>query len=303
MNEIIEHLKDKKVRENLDLTARLKQVARIFLEEQGFVEYSTPILMPRTGEWYNSTFEITLEEIPAMLADSPQLYKLMLAHAGYEKYYQIARCFRVISKESEQHTRLSEFTQIDLEFQNTELSQLIQLAQKLIEHLCSVVHKDPRFIYMSGSECRKHFGEAMKPDLRSKDEQVSVVIVENMPLITDENTPSHHIFALPSEKLESCDRHTLRNVTTESFDIVINGIEVGGGDLRIMDSCLQHQMMKIFGVNTSCYKDYLEMLEQSGTNQGGGFAIGLERLVMALTDCEKLHQTIAFPDFYKREHF
>lgn len=299
----MEHLKDTIVKENLRITAKIRQSARDFLEKQGFTEYSTPVLMPRTGEWYNTTFDIELEETPAMLADSPQLYKLMLALAGYESYYQFAHCFRVISKESEKHTRLSEFTQIDVELQNTDLRQLMELAKGMLEALCQVVGKMPHFTTMQGVECRESYGEAMKPDLRGEQGEIAVVFVEHMPLVTEENTPAHHIFALPSEKITTTEKRELVNATTESFDIIINGIEVGGGDLRIMDSDLQRQMMELFGVNIDCYQEYLEMLEQSTGNQGGGFAIGLERLVMALTGCENLHQTVAFPEFYKREHF
>ncbi len=299
----MQHLTEPVVKENLRITARVRKSARDYLEQQGFTEYSTPVLMPRTGEWYNTTFDIVLEETPAMLADSPQLYKLMLALAGYERYYQLAHCFRVISKESEKHTRLSEFTQIDVELQNTDLRQLMELAKGMLKALCKVVGKTPHFTTLQGLECRESYGDAMKPDLRKAQEEIAVVFVEHMPLVTEENTPAHHIFALPSEKVIKKDKQTLRNVTTESFDIIINGIEVGGGDLRIMNSRLQRQMMELFGVNTGCYEAYLEMLKQSKGNQGGGFAIGLERLVMVLTGCENLHQTVAFPEFYKRAHF
>ena len=72
MNDLIEHLTDSKVKRNLTTMMTVRQSARNLLLSKGFDEIDTPILMPRTGESYNSTFDILLEESEAMLADSIQ---------------------------------------------------------------------------------------------------------------------------------------------------------------------------------------------------------------------------------------
>lgn len=301
MSEILRHLRNEKVKESLTIAGEIKKVAWNLLIEKGFQEFDTPILMPRTGEVYNTTFDFVLNGEDVMLADSPQVFKMMLALAGYEKYFQFAHCFRDISHESNLHTRLSEFTQIDIELKNTTLDELLDLAQTLVTDICKIVHKVPKITYMEGLVCRETYGEEMKPDLREMEDDISVVFVKHMPLTNGDGMPCHHIFAKPQHELINDRMNDLIQECTESFDIIINGIEVGGGDLRIMNRDLQERMMQIFSVEKKRYTGYLEMLEESQGMQGGGFAIGLERLMMVLLRCENICQTVAFPNFYRRE--
>ena len=303
MNDMIEHLIDTNVKEDLRITAAARNAARFFLTERGFLEIDTPILMPRTGEPYNATFDIMLEDREAMLAESPQLFKMLLCMAGCEKYFQFAHCFRVTTtNENKLHTRLSEFVQLDIEVQNTCLDGLIGLAETLISEICKALSKTVSFTRMDGLSCRAEYGDEMAPDLRKAQDngEISVVTVKNMPLTNDGKTPCHHIFALPSEpdfRLNAA--KPLTELTTDSFDIIMNGIEIGGGDMRIPDRELQLKMMRIFNVDKSRYKNYLEILEERGNNNGG-FAVGLERLIMALTGAENVRDVTAFPEYYKR---
>lgn len=303
MNDIIKHLTDRNVKENLRITAAVRNAARAFLVKRGFLEIDTPILMPRTGERYNRTFDITLGDHQAMLADSPQLFKMLLCMSGYDKYFQFAHCFRVTTNEDKLHTRLSEFVQLDLELENTSLDELTGLARELISEICKALCKPVRFSRMSGLSCRAEYGDDMVPDLRKARDngEISVVIVKNMPLTNDGKTPCHHIFALPSDpELRIDPNGSLTGLTTESFDIIMNGVEIGGGDMRIQNRKLQLKMMKLFNVDETRYENYLELLGEHGNNIGGGFAIGLERLIAALTETENVRDVTAFPEYCKR---
>lgn len=300
MSEILEHLQNKAVSQSMSAASDIKQKVRDFLIKRNFQEFDTPILIPETGEKYNAVFNVVLEGDKAMLADSPQIYKMMLALAGYEKYFQFAHCFRPVTHEDNIHTRLSEFIQIDVELKNTNFDDLSVLAEQLIVDICKVVRKVPKITYMEGLECRDKYGEEMKPDLREQKDDVSVVFIKYMPLTNSDGLPCHHIFAKPGNEIFENKIDKINNYTTESFDIIMNGLEIGGGDLRIMDAELQRRLMHMFDVDEDKYTAYLEMLEICKGNQGGGFAIGLERLIMALLNCENICQTAAFPNFYKR---
>ncbi len=300
MSGIMNHLQSAAVRENLAFAANVKQIVRGFLIRKGFQEFDTPVLMPITGEKYNTTFDIDLAEDKVMLADSPQIYKMLLALAGYEKYFQFAHCFRRIEHEDNIHTRLSEFIQMDVELQNTSLYDLLDLAEQMIVDICKLIYKIPRITYMEGLQCRAQYGIDMKPDLRNGKEDISVVFIRHMPLTNGEGVPCHHIFAQPCNDIINAKVGELIDLTTESFDIVINGIEIGGGDMRIMDADLQRKMMHLFNVDDNRYVNYLQMLENNRANSGGGFAIGLERLVMVLLNRNSIYETVAFPNFYKR---
>ena len=300
MNDLIEHLTDSKVKRNLTTMMTVRQSARNLLLSKGFDEIDTPILMPRTGESYNSTFDILLEESEAMLADSPQIFKMLLIKAGYEKYFQFAHCFRSITNENKLNTRLSEFVQLDLELRDTDLENLIQLAEAIIFEICAALHKTVKTSYMQGIDCRLKYGGEMCPYLRKSKDEILLVIIKNVPLTNDGKTPCHHIFAQPSVTDFVSAAEKLTELTTESFDIIMNGIEIGGGDMRIDDCELQKEVMRLFNVDEKRYANYLNILKKVDKSRSGGFAIGLERMVMALTNSENISQAVAFPKYYRR---
>ena len=300
MNDVMEHLTDERVKQNLSMMMTVKRTARDLLFSKGFEEIDTPVLMPRTGENYNQTFDIILENNAVMLADSPQIYKMLLSKAEYEKNFRFAHCFRAITHENNPHTRLSEFIQLDLEMRNTELNDMIRLVEMLVAGICGELHKTVKISYMQGLECRSVYGVEMSPDLREGKDEISLVIVKNMPLTNDGKIPCHHIFAMPTapDLIGSADKRT--ELTTESFDIIMNGIEIGGGDIRINERKLQTEVMRIFNVDEERYIGYLKTLEKDDHSHRGGFAIGLERMVMALSGAENISYVTAFPDYYKR---
>ncbi|MDE6387433.1 MAG: hypothetical protein K2L82_06480 [Lachnospiraceae bacterium] len=298
MSEIKRHLQKQEVRGCLSAACDVKQTARDFFQERGFREFDTPILIPRTGERYNTTFNVDLDGNPAMLADSPQICKMMLMMAGYEKYYQFAHCFRSIAREDNPDTRLSEFIQLDIEVRDIDFDGLVCLAEQFMIRLCKSLHRFPKVTYLEGFECLEKYGEAMKPDLRECAEDLSVVFIKRLPLVSRSGVPFHHIFAKPHQESVEWKNEEMASYATESFDIILNGIEVGGGDLRIMDVEMQRRLMGIFDVDEKLYTGYLEMLAESKEHQSGGFAIGLERLLMALLSVDNICQTVAFPNIY-----
>lgn len=336
-------------REYIILGRRIRKAARAYLDSEDFDEFDTPILTSKGGEPYNPTFTVIdddevncSEKVEAdykSLVDSPQLYKMLLSIRGFDTYYQIAHCFRPINHESNKANRMSEFTQIDVEFKVDDLEVLIDRAKNLIIYILHSLNKEAKVTIIDGLECRDKYGNDMTPIIAddnmhimnsndSKEDlfanEVSILFIKRMPLTNGERTlkggliPCHHIFALPSKehmcaseerfeyKLEEILKlnneginnklwvEDLQGKTTESFDIVINGIEVGGGDLRIMDAELLNSMMKLFNVDASCYQDYIEELGTYSGKQSGGFAIGIERFIMALTGCENIRETVTF---------
>ncbi len=304
MNKLSKHLENPVVNNNMFISNKIKRSVRCFLENKNFVEYDTPILSARTGEPYNSTFEIEVENYKAMLSDSPQIFKMLLVLTQNFNYFQFAHCFRPVDHEKDIHTRLCEFTQIDLEMKVGTLKELIHFAKKILINIFETLDMDSEFISIDGIECREKYGNEMKPRFYNKD-KVTVLFIEKMPLTNGEKTekntliPCHHIFALPTDNMYICTEMMFENIQTESFDIVINGIEVGGGDLRIMDVALQNHMMNLFSIDKSMYSDYLQILSMKDFPQIGGFAIGLERFIMAVTNCKNICETTYFPNIFK----
>ena len=234
------------------------------------------------------------------MVDSPQVYKMLLLLRGAKSYYQFAHCFRPIANEIDQETRLREFIQLDVELHVTTLNELIQESIELILVLFHRISKCIRIEFMDGITCRKQFGDSMKPDLRKDESEHVLVIVTHLPFSNGEKkdgyyVPNHHVFARPCE--DRMEKEKMTQLQMESFDLVLNGIEIGGGDLRIMDANLQEEIMQCLNINHEVYQGYLKELRKYKGNPIGGFAIGIQRFVMAITGTKDIRDTVAFSEW------
>ena len=108
----------------------------------------------------------------------------------------------------------------------------------------------------------------------------------------------HHPFTMPRE--EDLDKLLTdkKNCYAKAYDIVINGYEAGGGSIRIHNEKIQELMFEALGfTKEEAYEKFGFLIEafKYGTPPHGGFALGLDRLVMLLTDTNNIRDVIAFP--------
>ncbi|MDE3126884.1 MAG: aspartate--tRNA ligase, partial [Gemmatimonadota bacterium] len=151
---------------SLILRHRLMQVTRRYLSDQGFLEIETPILTKPTPEGardYIVPSRVHEGEFYA-LPQSPQIYKQLLMVAGYDRYFQIARCFR---DEDLRADRQPEFTQIDIEASFIGVEDVIRLTEGLIAALwgeAGIAVPAP-FRRMTYADAMERYG-CDRPDLR-----------------------------------------------------------------------------------------------------------------------------------------
>ncbi|MGL4606868.1 MAG: aspartate--tRNA ligase [Eubacteriaceae bacterium] len=111
-------------------------------------------------------------------------------------------------------------------------------------------------------------------------------------------TAKHHPFTAPlAEDLEYLENDPLR-VRADAYDMVVNGVELGGGSIRIHNQVIQEQVFKALGFSKeAAWKQFGFLLEalKYGTPPHGGIAFGLDRLIMLLTENENIRDVIAFP--------
>lgn len=155
------------VRKNLELRHRMASETRKYLDSEGFIETETPFLIKSTPEGARDFVvpsRMHAGEFYA-LPQSPQTFKQLLMVAGFDKYYQIVRCFR---DEDLRADRQPEFTQIDCEMsfvdQNDILNTFEGLAKHLFKEVLNVEIKD-RFPQIPWSEAIAKYGTD-KPDIR-----------------------------------------------------------------------------------------------------------------------------------------
>ncbi len=155
------------IQRNLMVKSRVATLSRNFMAEQGFLEIETPMLGKSTPEGARD-YLVPSRIYPGSffaLPQSPQLFKQLLMCSGYDRYFQIARCFR---DEDLRADRQPEFTQMDMELSFVDIDDVIEVNEKLLVHLWKEILgidlKTP-FRRMTWREAMDRFGSD-KPDLR-----------------------------------------------------------------------------------------------------------------------------------------
>lgn len=273
----IQHLR--KIQPNLRARAQALAIARQVFQANGFLEVETPILAEPT-EGGAETFKVSGTSYS--LPQSPQLYKQTLIAGGIEKYYQIAKCFR---SEAMRSNRQPEFTQLDAEMVTASTEELMAIAQNLVAQIYTeLAGTEPTFQTLTYEAAIAQFGTA-EPTLGKHE----FLWITELPLFkpSEPKKAFHHPFTLPTE-----------NGNSAAFELIYQGMEIGGGSLRIHSLEQQIRVFAELGFAAAEISQNFEILLEAleaGIPPHGGFAIGLERLLMISLEEKSIKNAIAFP--------
>ena len=159
-------LRRPRMQRNIILRSKISFAAREMLYSQGFLEIETPFMTRSTPEGARDYLVPCRVQPGAFYAlpQSPQIFKQLLMVSGYDKYFQIVRCFR---DEDFRADRQAEFTQIDLEMSFPQQERIFEVVEPLVERVCAVAGFEvkgpfPRLTY---AEAMRGYGSD-KPDCR-----------------------------------------------------------------------------------------------------------------------------------------
>ncbi|MFH1678330.1 MAG: aspartate--tRNA ligase, partial [Candidatus Omnitrophota bacterium] len=298
-------LRRRSVFENMLLRHNVGSFIRSFLNKEGFIEIETPMLTKSTPEGARD-FLVPSRLSPGhfyALPQSPQLFKQILMVAGLDRYYQVARCFR---DEDLRADRQPEFTQLDLEMSFIQQEDIFNLIEKLMRHIFKeVLNLDIKIPFS-----RIKYEEAVqrhqtdKPDYRqiNQDEKFAFVWVTDFPLFKfDEKQKcwgsEHHPFTAP-ECADIKLGGSYKDIKALAYDLVLNGVELGSGSIRIHQAQLQEKIFEIIGITKEeaelRFGFLIEALKY-GAPPHGGFAFGMDRFLSILAGEETIREVITFP--------
>lgn len=303
-------LRSERMTSNIRLRHKVKKLARDFLDDAGFVEIETPLLTQTAPEGARD-FLVPSRLQPGKfyaLPQSPQQYKQLLMIAGFERYYQIAKCLR---DEDLRGDRQPEHTQIDMEMSFMTEQDVRDLTEEMMIHIAESCGKkvlQKPFPVFTHEEAMKQFGND-KFDLRGEDEKdpntLAFAWVVDFPLLEwDESdkryTFAHNPFSAPkAEHVEKLLKgEDLADLRAQQYDLVCNGFELASGGVRISDPTVQRKVFEVMGLTeeeTEKRFGHLIRAYEYGAPTHAGIAPGLDRFCMILAHEENIREVIAFP--------
>lgn len=302
---------------NIRMRSKAVSFIRNFLIGEDFVEIETPILTKTTPEGARDFLVPSRLQLGKFYAlpQSPQQYKQLLMVAGFERYFQIARCFR--DEDPRKDRAYGEFTQLDLEMSFVTQEDILQLAEKLFTSLVTELFPEkhisktpwPRLAH---KDAIAKYGTD-KPDLRKDKNDPNELAFSwtlDFPLFTEQSdadffhgsgkakfAPSHHMFTAPHpDDIALLDTDPMK-VRGLQHDLVLNGFEVGGGSIRIHERHVQTKVFDLIGFTETQKQEFAHMLDAFtyGVPPHGGIAPGIDRFMMTVFGEPSVREVMAYP--------
>jgi len=303
-------LRTERMQKNIRMRDKIITFFRKYMHDNDFIEIETPILMKGTPEGsreyvvpsrlFNGQFYV--------LPQSPQQFKQLCMVAGFEKYFQVARCMR---DEDTRGDRQPEFTQLDFEMSFITQEEVLEYTETMFIELVKNIYPDKKitqipFPRLTYAESKEKY-DSDKPDMRvdkTDPNELAFAWILDFPMFekTDEGELQavHHPFCSIKEedKEKFMKGEDLFTIRANAYDLVLNGYELSSGSIRIHETEMQKQVFKLLNISEEeQQKKFGHMLEAFtyGAPPHGGFAPGIDRIVMILQNEPNIREVIPFP--------
>jgi aspartyl-tRNA synthetase len=292
------------------IRSKISEAARIFFNENDFIEIHTPKIVASATESGANVFPILYFEKEAFLAQSPQFYKQAAMAAGFEKVFEIAPAFRAEKHHTIRH--LTEYTSLDLEISFIEsYEDVMRVIEDLIVFIFKYVKENcgnelellgktidvpktpfPRITMREAYKLLKEKGIEVPygEELSTEEERVFGEIVKekfNSEFVFLTEFPwkvrPFYTYRKPDEPEWTC-----------SFDLIYKGIEIVTGGQREHRYDILVSQCEEKGINPENIEFYLKMFRY-GAPPHGGAGLGIDRLVMQMLDLRNIREAVMFP--------
>jgi aspartyl-tRNA synthetase len=303
-------LRSERLQKNIRMRDTIISFFREYMHKNDFVEIETPMMMKGTPEG-SREYIIPARLHPGsfyVLPQSPQQFKQLSMVAGFERYFQIARCMR---DEDSRGDRQPEFTQLDFEMSFVEQEDVLSYTEKMFIELIEKVYPNKKisqipFPRLTYDESMEKYGSD-KPDLRVNKEdpdELAFAWILDFPMfetLEDGTIQSqHHPFCSvrPEDKEKFMTGTDLMSIRANAYDLVLNGYELSSGSIRIHNADEQKQVFNLLNISEDEQQAKFGHMLQAfkfGCPPHGGFAPGIDRIVMLLQNEPNIREVIAFP--------
>jgi aspartyl-tRNA synthetase len=303
-------LRRPRLQRNIRMRDKIIAFFRDYMHAHRFVEIETPILMKGTPEGSREYIVPSRLEKGKFYAlpQSPQQFKQLSMVAGFERYFQIARCMR---DEDLRGDRQPEFTQLDFEMSFVTQEDILRFTEAMFIDMVKTLFPEkhilqlpfPRITYRESMEKYGNDKPDVRKDKNDPNELAFAWIVDFPMFEKDEEgniQAAHHPFC--SIKEDDVDKfmkgEDLFSIRANSYDLVLNGYELSSGSIRIHQSDMQQRVFELLKIDEETQRrKFGHMLDafKYGAPPHGGFAPGIDRIVMLMMDEPNIREVIPFP--------
>jgi len=285
------------------------RVIRDYLRSQGFVEVFTPKIIAAATEGGANLFPVIYFGREAFLAQSPQLYKELLA-ASLERVFEIGPAWR--AEESDTPYHLSEFISVDIEAAFMDYNDVMKILENVVYEVIKTVKEEnaeelsilnyepptvslplPRITYGEAIEMLQKRGLAVPygEDLGTPELRVlSSIISSPLYFVIDFPTKLRPFYTKPKDETPEI---------SESFDLVWKHLELASGSSRVHKKDMLIRALKERGLNPESFEFFVRWFDY-GMPPHAGWGLGLSRFMLMLTGRSSVKEVTLFPRDKKR---
>ena len=289
----------KKTQAIFKIQSTISSAFREHFIKKDFIEFQPPSIISSASEGGTELFPVKYFEKSAYLAQSPQLYKQMIA-CSMEKAFTITPVWRAEKHNTIRH--LNESRQMDIEMAFSGQTEVMKELEEVVKYIVSQVLeknkqeleilgvklKIPRAVYLSYEEAIKKIhgklGEDFSPEQEKKlcdMHKDDIVFVHSWP------TSIKPFYIMPQNENSEAK-------LSEGFDALYKGIEISSGGQRVHIPALLEKMLKKKKLNPKNFKYYIDSFRY-GAPKHSGWSIGLERFTQALLGLNNIREACLFP--------